>query len=231
MKNPGLGQKAKAAGSPHKFGIAGEFKGQDSVSRGTSAIKKKELTYKDVMGDDSETGGVSKKEQRRVKKEERRATKATKKQNKQDIKAYGSTENAERVRAKGAAKEEKYRLENAESLSKQGKKFAVKDESGDVSYRGTNPAWGGGTSMSDIQRGEKPSISGAASRETANKRAKYDAMNPDQQKKYLADKDKEAKSYFANKRAEREASESEAPLTKKKKSALKNYKKGYYGAK
>jgi len=52
MKNPGLGQKAKAAGSPHKFGIAGEFKGQDSVSRGTSAMKKKSKFRVDTRGED-----------------------------------------------------------------------------------------------------------------------------------------------------------------------------------
>ena len=38
MKNPLTGQVAKAAGSPHKFGIAGEMKGIDSASRGTKGI-------------------------------------------------------------------------------------------------------------------------------------------------------------------------------------------------
>ena len=36
MKNPGMGKMAKAAGSPHKFGI--ENKGMDSAARGTKAI-------------------------------------------------------------------------------------------------------------------------------------------------------------------------------------------------
>ena len=52
MKNPGMGKMAKAAGSPHKFGIAGEFKGQDSVSRGTSAMKKKSKFRVDTRGED-----------------------------------------------------------------------------------------------------------------------------------------------------------------------------------
>ena len=38
MKNPGMGKLAKAAGSPNKFGIAGEMKGKDSASRGTKGI-------------------------------------------------------------------------------------------------------------------------------------------------------------------------------------------------
>ena len=38
MKNPGMGKLAKSAGSPHKFGIAGEMKGIDSASRGTKGI-------------------------------------------------------------------------------------------------------------------------------------------------------------------------------------------------
>lgn len=36
MKNPGMGKMAKAAGSPHKFGI--EHKGIDSAARGTKGI-------------------------------------------------------------------------------------------------------------------------------------------------------------------------------------------------
>ena len=41
MKNPGMGKLAKAAGSPHKFGIAGEMKGIDSASRGTKGMDTK----------------------------------------------------------------------------------------------------------------------------------------------------------------------------------------------
>ena len=39
MKNPGMGKIAKAAGSPHKFGI--ENKGIDSAARGTKGIDTK----------------------------------------------------------------------------------------------------------------------------------------------------------------------------------------------
>jgi|TARA_R100000081_G_scaffold36299_1_gene16775 hypothetical protein len=41
MKNPEVGKTAKAAGSPHKFGIAGEMKGIDSASRGTKGMDTK----------------------------------------------------------------------------------------------------------------------------------------------------------------------------------------------
>jgi hypothetical protein len=58
MKNPGMGKLAKAAGSPHKFGIAGEMKGIDSASRGTkgmdtrSPAKKKQKYKVDTRGRD-----------------------------------------------------------------------------------------------------------------------------------------------------------------------------------
>ena len=58
MKNPEVGKTAKAAGSPHKFGIAGEMKGIDSASRGTkgmdtrSPAKKKQKYTVDTKGRD-----------------------------------------------------------------------------------------------------------------------------------------------------------------------------------
>ena len=58
MKNPKMGKTAKAAGSPHKFGIAGEMKGIDSASRGTkgmdtrSPAKKKQKYTVDTRGRD-----------------------------------------------------------------------------------------------------------------------------------------------------------------------------------
>ena len=44
MKNPEMGKLAKAAGSPHKFGIAGEMRGVDSASRGREAMDTKSPT-------------------------------------------------------------------------------------------------------------------------------------------------------------------------------------------
>lgn len=214
MKNPGLGQKAKSAGSPHKFGIAGEFKGQDSVSRGRKAIgpdgsPAKKKGEKDLSMAVEGTGSAKKAERER-KREARKAEK----QRAKDVKRHGGEEKHAAYEEKAAGRQEKreqYKIDKGDVLAKQGKGYMQEDEGGDRHYV-------------RAERGGTDAVTGATSRETMKRLEASKGKTAEQHAQ-------EAKDYFANKRAEREASESEAPLTKKKKSALKNYKKGYYGAK
>ena len=217
MKNPGMGKTARAAGSPHKFGIAGEMRGVDSVSRGREGMDTKSPMKrpkgKKAKTDDSMVIEGSR-EQKRA---ERRQKREAKKQEKQDVKKYGSAENAERNRKKQEDARNKDLVENAEARRRQGKQFATLDE-GESLEAGAKP---------NVVRAERTGTSsqgtqGAVSRETLKRRKANEGMTAEEH-------DKMAKDYFSKKRAEREGGEG-APLTKKK-SALKNYKKGYYGVK
>tara|TARA_R110000824_G_scaffold212878_2_gene399192 strand:+ start:22 stop:741 length:720 start_codon:yes stop_codon:yes gene_type:complete len=235
MKNPGLGQKAKAAGSPHKFGIAGEFKGQDSVSRGRKAIGSDGSPAKKKDEKDLSMAVAGSKAAKKAERKERKTTKKAEKQRKKDVKKFGGEENLAAYEGKKAAQQEKkkqYRLDKATNkyddqgklisrgLAEQGKVYNVQDESGEVSRATSQRA---SVEAEQKRQGTFKPQTGAMSRETMKRREANKGKTAEQHAQ-------EAKDYFDNKRAKRETGESEAPLTKKK-SALKNYKKGYYGVK
>ena len=228
MKNPEMGKIARAAGSPHKFGIAGEMRGVDSASRGREGMDTKSPMKrpkrKKAKTDDSMVIEGSKAAKKAEKRQEREQKKQAKAQAKELKRFGGDQEKLDAYKAKkaeGAEKMEQYKRDYAadkydeqgnltsRGLASQGKGYIQEDESGDRHYV-------------RAKRGGQEAVTGAVSRETMKRREANERMTAEEH-------DKMAQDYFAKKRAEREAGEG-GPLNKKK-SALKNYKKGYYGIK
>ena len=193
MKNPGLARQCRVAGagSPARY---------SSPVKNRTDKDKVQSDYSKMVNDDSEYGGLSKKQIRQQQRTEKRELRKQGKEQAQELKRFGGDqEKLDHYNAKKAEREQKreqYKLDKADQLAEMGKSYNVKDEDGTIRRALPEKAT---TRAKEQREGTYKRQQGSVSRETASKREAYDKMTPEQQEAYKAEQAAKAKQMMADK--------------------------------